>query len=186
VPETAVPKDSTNKAGNLVMPNIQADYAVTRVTKGVSVKAEISGEKCRCAEIVKQWNDLFVFHATAADLVTDLMNANTPASQKVPLAVWDIFIEHNHEAGVSEANSEACVTSASRAKRTDSAIACLEIAPRHSSTMASQAMPLATCSRMSDTRIRVPRKVGSPWQISGSATMYLPRGCFSINTSFRC
>jgi hypothetical protein len=43
--------------------------------------------------------------------------------------------------------------------------------PRHSATMFSQAIPLATCSSTSATRIRVPRKVGCPWQIFGSLTM---------------
>ena len=131
---------------------------------------------------MKQWNNLFVFHAAATDLVTDLVDANTPAPQEVPLAIWDVFIENNHGADISDLSSEACVTRASRARRTASAIACLEITPRHSSTMVSQAMPLATCSRTSETRIRVPRKVGSPWQISGSHTIYLPRGCFFFKT----
>lgn len=46
--------------------------------------------------------------------------------------------------------------------------------PRHSSTIVSQAMPAATCSKTSATRIRVPRNVGWPWQIVGSATMNRP------------
>jgi hypothetical protein len=184
VSEIAVSKDSTNKTGNLVLSNIQADYAVTRVAKSASVEAGISGEKSWRAEVMKKRNDLFVFHPTATDFMTDLMNAHTPTPQEVALAVRDVFIDNNHGAGISNVSSEACVTSASRARRTASAIACLEITPRHSSIMASQAMPLATCSRTSDTRIRVPRNVGSPWQISGSATIYLPRGCFFIKASF--
>ena len=79
VSEIAVSKDSTNKTGNLVLSNIQADYAVTRVAKSASVEAEISGEKSWCAEVMKKRNDLFVFHPTATDLMTNLMNAYTPA-----------------------------------------------------------------------------------------------------------
>ena len=53
VSEIAVSKDSTNKTGNLVLSNIQADYAVTRVAKSASVKPEISCKKGWCAKVVK-------------------------------------------------------------------------------------------------------------------------------------
>ena len=60
------------------------------------------------------------------------------------------------------------------ANRTASEMASWETAPRHSSTIVSQATPLATCSMTSATGIRVPRKVGWPWQIAGSQTTYRP------------
>jgi hypothetical protein len=116
VSEIAMSKDSTNKTGNLVLSNVQADYAVTRVAKSASAEAEISGEKSWRAEVMKKRNDLFVFHPTATDFMTDLMNAHTPTPQEVALAVRDVFIDNNHGAGISNVSSEACITSASRAR----------------------------------------------------------------------
>jgi hypothetical protein len=65
----------------------------------------------------------------------------------------NILIEDIHPALSSSSK-------ASRAKRTASAMASLLTSPLQSSTMASQAMPVATCSRTSVTRMRVPTNVG--------------------------
>lgn len=80
-------------------------------------------------------------------------------------------------AGLPDAH--ACINS-SRARRTASAIASGDTAPRHSSTIVSHAIPRATWPRTSATRMRVPRKVGLPPQMAGSATTYRPRASGSL------
>jgi hypothetical protein len=64
-------------------------------------------------------------------------------------------------------------------RRTASAIASVEIDPRHRSVMASHAIPRATSSRTSLTKTRVPRNVGRPWQTSGSETTKRPKNLLS-------
>src|SRR5438034_2368786 len=46
--------------------------------------------------------------------------------------------------------------------------------------MSSQESPRSTSARTSATNTRVPLKVGLPWQIAGSATMYRPNSILSV------
>src|SRR5438874_1350683 len=64
-----------------------------------------------------------------------------------------------------------------------SAIAAFLMLPHHSSMIASQAMPLATWSSTSLTKIRVPRNVGLPWQMDEFTTMYRPRDFRNFRSS---
>jgi len=61
-----------------------------------------------------------------------------------------------------------------------SVIASLVSFPRHSSMIASQSMPLAIWSSTSAINMHVPRKVGSPWQLSGLTTIHRPNDFISI------
>jgi hypothetical protein len=64
----------------------------------------------------------------------------------------DVFIQNIHAPAGSNPSSWAWLRKASLARRTASEIACSPMLPRHSSTIAGHAMPLATCSSTSATR----------------------------------
>jgi len=146
-------------------------HAIARVTEGAVVKAQIPREERRPAQSKQEWNQFLVLHALVAEFVADLSNWDAPASQQLPLALQDVLVENVHAAAGLNASSCACSRKVSPAVRTASAMAPALRLPRHSSMMLSQAMPLATCSSTSATRIRVPRKVGCPWQTFGSMMM---------------
>ncbi len=127
-------------------------------------------------------NYCIVFHSPVSDFITNLTNLDAPATKKLTLAFRYVLIQNVHAQADSIASSCVWVTSASRASRKASAIASLLNAPCHSSIIASHAIPLSNCSSTSFTEIRVPLKMGAPWQIAGSETMYRPK-CFSFMKS---
>src|SRR5207249_2127781 len=112
----------------------------------------------------------FILHALATEFLPYLPNRDPPAPQQLTLALQNVLVQNVHAPAGFSASSYARSRKVSRAIRTASAIASSLMLPRHSSTMLCQAMPLATCSSTSATRIRVPRNVGWPWQILGSVT----------------
>src|SRR5213592_1174023 len=120
---------------------------------------------------MQQDEDLLVFHPLAAHVIPHVSYGNTPMPQTLALTVNNIFVQNVHAAVGPTTYSATCSSKACRAKRTASAMASWVILPRHSSMMVSHAKPAATWSSTSATRMRVPRKVGFPWQMSGSATM---------------
>jgi hypothetical protein len=160
--ENRMSQETPDKTGSLVLPYGKACNAIARMAKLTPVEPQIPGKECHRAKPMQEWDDGFIRHPLLTDLNPDLPDSNAPTSEQLTLAVRNVFIEDVHEPVVSDTNSDAWVTNASRAKRTASAIPSLEIAPRHSSMIASQAIPLATCSKTSATRMRVPRNVGCP------------------------
>jgi len=106
----------------------------------------------------------------AAYFFTDAPAMNPPRTQLGTLAGNDIFIKD-----VQPARRIVLFCESDRpASRTASAIASRLIAPSYSAMICSHAMPSATISRTGSTMMRVPLKVGLPWQISGSVTTYSP------------
>src|SRR3989304_6376835 len=95
---------------------------------------------------------------------------NPPRTQLGTLAGNDIFIKD-----VQPARRTVFFSEKDRlATRTASVIASRLIAPSYSEMISSHVVPSATMSITCLTMIRVPLKVGLPWQISGSVTMYSP------------
>ena len=70
-------------------------------------ETEIASEKCRCAALMQERNNLLVLNSLAPDFMADLMDANPPATQDLALAVRDIFIEDDHDLADSVPNSGA-------------------------------------------------------------------------------
>jgi len=171
---------------DLVLSHIQMDQTVFRVTQGTPIEVGVEGEKRDALELKKKRNDLFVFQSLAANIESDLTNRSPPTQEQLALALKDVFIQDVHTVARLRTYSGAaysceCSRNAWLASRTASAMASLEIPPRHSWMIVSHAVPSATCSNTCDTRIRVPRNVGFPWQISGSVTTYRP---INLGTDF--
>jgi hypothetical protein len=94
--------------------------------------------------------------------------------QDAALIFAHLLIQHHHAArrslaaGVSRPWRSRNVR---RANRTVSAIAARLTRPPRAATISSDDSPRARASSTCHTMMRVPLKVGFPWQISGSATM---------------
>jgi hypothetical protein len=138
-------------------------------------KTQVARKEGRSAQLEKQWYDLLIFDPRPANISTDLIRPRSPASQEQALIFGNVLVKYDHQRAVSDTNSSAWLINASLARRTASAIASLEIDPRHRSVMASHAIPRATSSRTSLTKTRVPRNVGRPWQTAGSETTKRPK-----------
>lgn len=179
-------KKSTNKHSDLFFSYIKIDQAVTGMTQLWIIKVVVTRKKCRTAELVQKRDDFAITHPFPADFIPNLPNRNPPATQQTALAIDDILVENIHAATGSIAYWSACSKNACRERRTASAIASWEMLPRHSSMILSHASPSATCSSTSATKMRVPRNVGLPRQISGSDTMYRPKsvGCIVLGLRF--
>jgi hypothetical protein len=167
-----VAQNAPDEACRLVFRNSHQHEARSRVAVRGLIEPVITREEREPLKSPKKRNDVSITHSRTAKLVTNLLNAYPPAAQKAALAVGQVFVENDHEPVMRVGSGRA--TRASRARRTASAMASIETAPLHSSTIVSHAMPRATCPRTSATRIRVPRNVGLPPQMPESATTYRP------------
>src|SRR5947209_19880553 len=98
---------------------------------------------------MEQQDNGVILKPFASHLAADLAHRHPPTAQELPLRLGDILIEDIHPT----TSSCSWASKTSRARRTASAMASFVMSPRQSSTMASQAMPVATCSRTSATRI---------------------------------
>ncbi len=114
--------------------------------------------------------------------MSDLAKRDAPLLESWSLIVGKVFVEHVHAAANSESflgrrrpvpPCNSC--QASPASRTASATAARGIFPlQRVLQIKSQERPAAASSKTCQTMMRVPLKVGLPWQISGSATMNRP------------
>src|SRR5207249_10281230 len=115
--------------------------------------------------------DVTVLHSQPPHAAADSAYPKPPAAQKLMLILTNVFIENDH--ALRDLRAEAWLRSAnaSPSNCTASAMASRETLTRYCHMIVSQSIPAATCLSTWLTLIRVPRKVGWPWQISGSATM---------------
>lgn len=79
-------------------------------------------EKRHTADALETRNDLLIWHPRSSNFMTDLPDANTPTAEQLALALDDVLVEDVHDP-VIRTRSGVWVRSASRAKRTASAIA---------------------------------------------------------------
>ena len=167
----SVTQQTADKVRHFILADRQTDQAVPRMTERTPSQTQIAREERRIGKGQQEGKDFFVRHSFVTQFDTDLPDGDASASQQLAPGLQDVFVEDVHVPRGYTASSRAWSRNVCRAMRTPSAIASSLMLPRHSSTMLCQAIPLATCSNTSATRIRVPRNVGCPWQIFGSATM---------------
>jgi len=134
----------------------QTNDTIMGMAKRATVKPQIASEERRAFDSVQERDYLRILHAGAPDLMSDLAGQNAPATQQLPLILRNILVEYIQlPAGTS---SSWWFIRISHGSGADSATASWQRAPRQLSMMASQAMPLATWSRTSATKMRVPSK----------------------------
>jgi len=153
-----MPEKSAEETGDFVLAHRQIDHAVVRVTESLLMEVVIACKKRGSWQLMEQHDDSVIGEPLVSHLDADLAHWDSPTAQELPLMLRDVLIEQVHPA----TSVGSWINQASRAKRTASAMASLLMSPRQSSTITSQAVPLATCSRTSATRMRVPTNVGFP------------------------
>jgi hypothetical protein len=111
------------------------------------------------------------------DVVPNLAEVNPPLFEQWPLIFGKVFVEKIQAASarpfrVRRRDCSRSPSQASSASFTASATAASGMRqPQRVLQMKSQERPYATSSNTCQAIMRVPLKVGLPWQISGSATM---------------
>jgi hypothetical protein len=87
-----MPQETADEIGHLVLTYSQADKTIVSMAKATIVKTKVTSEKCHRPYLMQERDDLLVFHPSSANFMTDLANLDPPATRKLPLAVWDVFI----------------------------------------------------------------------------------------------
>src|SRR4051812_48658785 len=136
---------------------------------------KVACEKGWLLEPKKHWNDLRILDTFCAQFVPNVPKGHAPTPQKLPLLEDDVLVENVHSRQATarshvspfRANNSLPSWSASRA-------AARLTRPGKCLGKFSSGSPSARCSNTCQTIIRVPLKVGLPWQTSGSATIYFP------------
>jgi hypothetical protein len=152
----------THENSDLFFPHRETNQAVSRMTESPVIETPVPREKRCITKCVQKRDDFLIFHPLSSNINTQLMSWNPPPQQQSALVFSNVFIEEVHVGVGSKTNSSLCLKNASLDNLTASAIASLVMLLCHCSMIVSQAIPSATISRTSETKMRVPRKTGFP------------------------
>lgn len=163
---------------SVVCANVQPSQTITGMAQFSAEKVVILREERDAAYLVEHGNNFWVFDSPSRH-VANLSERDVLLFQKRQLIFGKVFVQQVQATASSELfragrrtmrpESPSQVFSASF---TASATAANGMRPpQRTLQMKSQERPSATSSNTCQTMIRVPLKVGLPWQISGSATM---------------
>jgi hypothetical protein len=87
-----MPQETADETGHLVLTYSQADKTIVGMAKATMIETKVTCEKGHRPYLMQERYDLLVFHPSSANFMTDLANLDQPATKKLPLAVWDVFI----------------------------------------------------------------------------------------------
>ena len=189
-------KEAADINRRVVLWRIQPHETIARMTQVARKEISVASEEGWTWKTVKQWNNIVILDAGVGDLVPNLPVRNSPCSKKEALVCRKVLVQQVQAAAKVLNGAEVSSTSrplpsnhAFLASWTASATAASGMRPLHRVLqIKSHDLPAATSFRTWKTMMRVPLKVGLPWQISGSATMYLPssiRWAASFASGFR-
>lgn len=175
-------QETPGKLGGEPIVNIEPDQAKSWVHEFPPKIIPVVSEKRWRGSAPQQRHHIGILDSRCGQILCQPTAVNPPSPQLKDLINAEIFVQYVHAAACSPAVSRRCPRSSSnerRATATDSAIAARDTLPPQAFTIALGDIPCANSSRTCQTMIRVPLKVGLPWHISGSATIWLP-------SSMRC
>lgn len=89
-------QETANETRRLELTYRQANQTVSGMTKVAAVEPRITGEESHRSDMMQERDDLIVLYPLSADFVTNLANPDPPATQELPLAVWEVLIQHVH------------------------------------------------------------------------------------------
>jgi len=175
-------KDLPKILGGIVGPYIQPDQAIGIVAELPVEEILVLGEESHAPLSMKKRKYVIIFDSKIADMLANLTKRYSPIMKDELLVVREVFVQQVQAAanavcpdGDVSTNLPRLSSQAWRESLTASATAAKAMRPpQRVLHMNSQERPSATSSRTCQTMIRVPLKVGFPWQISGSATIYWP------------
>lgn len=189
--EAGMLEEASQEIRSVIGPHIEPHEAVGRMAQARFEEVPVKREERQTFQSVQEWNDVRVLEAGSAKVVSDAAEGNPPSPKLGQLILGEILVQQvQATANSTEPGSAArCFpadgdSQALCARRTASATAASGRRPlQRWLQMKSQERPSATSSKTCQTMMRVPLKVGLPWQISGSATMYRPS---SMRPAFCC
>ena len=75
------------------------------MTKIAAIKTQITRKESYRTRFMQKRDDIFILDSLITYLITNLMNTDSPATQKLSLAIGDVLVKYVHEATVSVINS---------------------------------------------------------------------------------
>jgi hypothetical protein len=173
---------SRNCLCRIVGRDIQPDQTISAMAQAAFEEILVEREKSHSVKLVQQRYQIAILRAKPGHLPSNLPMGQPPTVKHVALVIREVFVQQDHTvAGASVSGEKAgcnCPRSFSHARpanRTASLTAAKGMRPpQRVLQMKSHVRPAATSSRTCQTMMRVPLKVGLPWQIAGSATIYWP------------
>jgi len=178
--ESPVSQKAPHETRAIVRPHVQEHETVGSMTEGCLEEILILREEGHPSLPMQQDKDLRILRSRASQLPPHLPERDVPLPQQRPLVFREVLVQQVQaaaRAGVLGLRTGRRYgrSQASPASRTASATAASGIRPpQRVPQMKSQDRPSATSSNTCQTMMRVPLKVGWPWQMAGSATMYWP------------
>lgn len=175
--EKPMPQERSDEPGSIPVKQVQPDEAISAMHQFAPKVVLIVRKEGDMLDTMEDRNDLGILNARMFEIYNQAPKLNAPFAQLITLILSDVFIQQIHAARrkSSRRRKRPCASrSERRAIWTHSAMPTREIRPPQAFTISSGVMPCASSSRICQTIIRVPFKVGLPWQTSGSATMCSP------------
>ena len=180
--KSGMPQETARVVGGILGPDIQPKHAIGWMAELAPEKILILGNERDLPMPVQQWDNVIVLDPEMPRMGANLPERNSPGAKQGPLVIREVLVQQ-----VQAGASSACLENGGRASRprlssqdcrdslTASPTAAREIRPpQRVPQIKSHDRPSATSSSTCQTMMRVPLKVGLPWQISGSATMHWP------------
>ncbi len=180
--EAGMPGETPGEFSGVIGAHVQKHQTVGGMTEMSFAEIFVQREKRHAPKPVESRDDFSVLRAKVNEVAANLPTGHAPLPQERVLIFGKILVEQVHAAASAgdldawwecrrpcSSKKECC------ASRTASATAASGMRPpQRLLQMKSHDRPSATSSSTCQTMMRVPLNVGLPWQICGSATMYLP------------
>jgi len=191
--ETRMFEELPHVESSVIRANVQPNKAIGPVTKCRIPEASVLSEKGNPTELMQQGNDVRIFGAQARHFTANSSEGNSPLPEELRLIPGKVFVQQVQAATnsvprrrVRRAGPSCRLSQALSASLTASPTAARGMRPsQRTLQIKSQERPSTTSSNTCQTMIRVPLKVGWPWQINGSATMCRPNSTRSAVPLFR-
>jgi hypothetical protein len=191
--ELRLAQKTPDKPCGIIGLGVQPNQTVRWVDQRAAEETLVQRKERGAPMTVKEWDDVRVLNSEPRQLSPDLPEWYMPLLQEGPLVLREVFVQQV-QAAASEAalldgvraELPVCGNQAARASLSASATAARAMRPpQRLLQINSHDLPSATSSSTCQTIMRVPLKVGCPWQISGSATIYRPNStrCFERRES---
>ena len=186
--KSRVAKQSSKVFRRIIRANMKPDDTVTRVAIVRLEEVLILGEESNASEFVQKREYVVIFYAQPTQITANPTESNSPSTQNWVLIFREVLVQQIHAGtvlgGLTPGARNKLPRSSSQASRdnfTASATAASGILPPHRfEQIKCHDRRSATSCNTCQTMIRVPLKVGFPWQISGSATMYRPNSTLCL------
>ncbi len=192
--ERRLAQKTPDKPSGIIGMGVQPNQAVCRVDQRTAEETLVQRKERGAPMTVKEWDDVRVLDSEPRQLSPDLSEWYMLLLQEWPLVLREVLVQKVQAAARETARLDGvraelpvCGNQAARASFSASATAPRAMRPpQRWLQINSHDLPSATSSSTCQTMMRVPLKVGCPWQISGSATIYRPNSTRCLERRESC